>query len=423
VTAERHYFESQQAFDQDGMPSETALVDCCLGLVVIERETSTIRMTHFTLQEYFDNHRDALFPSGHTTIAKACLTYLAFEHTSDLEEIESSSPLIEYIGRNMGHHLRKGSDTTTDEMVRNLLNDENKFSILNTFLGRLISPYHPQTTIFKLLPLHWVAFFGVFSITQSILEATDDINVTEAYKKMTPLALAAKNGHEAIIKLLVNTPDVDLNSRDEYDRTPLALAVENGREAIVKVLVDTPGVDLNSKGQLGRTPLALAAKNGHEAVVKLLVSTPGVGLNSRDKGDRTPFAWAASNGHEAIIKVLVDTPGVDLNSKGQLGRTPLALAAKDGHEAIIKLLVNTPGIDINSKDKDDRTPLALAVEKGREAIVKLLVSTPGVDLNSRDKFGQTALSCAEFRDYDAIVRMLQSALDRHRSTDFIVAAT
>jgi hypothetical protein len=50
------------AFNPAGMPSESALVDCCLGLVVIERETSTIRLTHFTLQEYFDDHREFLNP-------------------------------------------------------------------------------------------------------------------------------------------------------------------------------------------------------------------------------------------------------------------------------------------------------------------------------------------------------------------------
>src|ERR1700748_3101182 len=109
------------AFDEDGMPSETALVDCCLGLVVIERETSTIRLTHFTLQEYFNNHQGALLSSGHTIIAKTCLTYLNFNHTSDLKIIEESSPFIEYVGSNVGHHLRKGSDGTTDKRILDLL--------------------------------------------------------------------------------------------------------------------------------------------------------------------------------------------------------------------------------------------------------------------------------------------------------------
>jgi ankyrin repeat protein len=118
----------------------------------------------------------------------------------------------------------------------------------------------------------------------------------------------------------------------------------------------------------------------------------------------------------------VNTPGVVLNSRDKRGQTPLALAVENDCEAIVKMLVNTPGVDLNSKDFS-QTPLALAVEKGHEAIVKLLVNTPGVDLNSRDKFGRTPLYWAEFHDYDAIVRILQSALDSHRSTDFIVAAS
>jgi membrane-associated phospholipid phosphatase len=68
------------ALVEDGIPPEETLLECCLGLVVIERETSTIRFAHFTLQEYLDQHWRELFPSGHSTVASTCLTYLNFEH-------------------------------------------------------------------------------------------------------------------------------------------------------------------------------------------------------------------------------------------------------------------------------------------------------------------------------------------------------
>jgi hypothetical protein len=43
-------------FDTEGITSEKSLVEYCLGLVVVEAETSTIRLTHFTLQEYLEKH-------------------------------------------------------------------------------------------------------------------------------------------------------------------------------------------------------------------------------------------------------------------------------------------------------------------------------------------------------------------------------
>lgn len=51
----------------------------------------------------------------------------------------------------------------------------------------------------------------------------------------TPLCWAAENGHEAFIKLLLNTGEVDADSKDEAGWTPLALAVREGHEAVVKL--------------------------------------------------------------------------------------------------------------------------------------------------------------------------------------------
>jgi ankyrin repeat protein len=48
------------------------------------------------------------------------------------------------------------------------------------------------------------------------------------------------------------------------------LAAGSGHEAVVKQLLATKRVDLNSKNKAGRTPLWWAAKNAHEEVVKLL---------------------------------------------------------------------------------------------------------------------------------------------------------
>jgi ankyrin repeat protein len=56
---------------------------------------------------------------------------------------------------------------------------------------------------------------------------------------------------------------------------PLWWAAENGHEAVVKLLLDKDGVDPDSKGGNGETPLWWAAANGHEAVVKLLLNKEG----------------------------------------------------------------------------------------------------------------------------------------------------
>ncbi|KAL7783395.1 ankyrin repeat-containing domain protein [Trichoderma afarasin] len=87
-------------------------------------------------------------------------------------------------------------------------------------------------------------------------------------------------------------------------RTPLSWAAKNGHETVVKLLLEQ-GAEIDSQDNGGQTPLSLAAENGHETVVGLLLEK-GAKAESMDKRDRTPLSLATKNGHEAIAKLLAN---------------------------------------------------------------------------------------------------------------------
>ena len=73
----------------DNVPSIRTLLACCQEPVVLDKQASTARLIHFTLQEYLLTHSE-LFGSAHLTIAEICLTYLNLQQVKAL----STSPSL-----------------------------------------------------------------------------------------------------------------------------------------------------------------------------------------------------------------------------------------------------------------------------------------------------------------------------------------
>ncbi|KAI9867970.1 MAG: hypothetical protein M1813_007792 [Trichoglossum hirsutum] len=217
----------------------------------------------------------------------------------------------------------------------------------------------------------------------------------------TPLSYAARSGHEAVVKLLLEK-GAQLESKDQDSQTPLSWAAENGHEAVVKLLLEK-GAQLESKDKYDQTPLLYAAENGHEAVVKLLLEKSAQ-LESKNKDDQTSLLYAAQSGHEAVVKLLLEK-GAQLESKDYISQTPLLYAARSGHEAVVKLLLEK-GAQLESKDKNGQTPLLYAARSGHEAVVKLLLEK-GAQLESKNKYSQTPLLYAARNGHKAVVKLLE----------------
>ena len=98
-------------------------------------------------------------------------------------------------------------------------------------------------------------------------------------------------------------------------------------DTLVKVLLKSGKIDVDSRNECGQTLLSWAIKEGHEATINILLDE-GADLESRDSYGRTPLSWAAEKGHKAFINMLLEK-GADLESRDSYGWTPLSWAARN----------------------------------------------------------------------------------------------
>ncbi|KAK3986791.1 ankyrin repeat domain-containing protein 17 [Cladorrhinum sp. PSN332] len=352
---------------------------------------------------------------AHFRFSNICMRYLEMEEISRSNVYENANfPFLRYATTSWVSHIQQcdAESTRPEDFLELFYWPSNTLMELWVHAYRALDPFHldcpnPGTSL-----LHVASRHRLLRLLTAILKRGNqismDINTRDGWG-WTPLSLAANEGHEAIVKLLLGTGKVDIDAKDEQGRTTLSLAAERGREAIVKLLLGTNKIDVDPKDEYGRTPLSLAADEGHKAIVKLLLGTNKIDVNLKDKYGRTPLLLAAGHGYEGIVKLLLGTGKVNIDAKEKHGMTPLSLAADRGHEAIVKLLLGTNKVDIDAKDKYGRTPLWLAALRGNEAIVKLLLDTGEVNINTKNRRGETPQLVAAKYGYKDIVKLFIDA--------------
>ena len=403
--------------DEEAIPEEALIVSVSAGLVTIDPESETIRLVHFTVEEYFRNLKHRWFPRAHSQIAEICLTYLSFDvfesgECSLDEEYEArlnKHCLLEYAATNWGLHASRAEDAIGDVALTFLL-DKRKPSCAS----QILMNSGPRSRWLKYAPvgftgMHLAAYIGLASLAERCLEAELAVNPKDSNGR-TPLSRAAAEGHTAVVKLLLERDDVEADCQDEYASTPLSWAAGNGHTAIVKLLLDRDDVVADSQDIDARTPLSWAAEEGEEAVVKLLLNRDDVIADCQDKEGRTPLSFAAERGREAVVKLLLDRDDVIADCRDKRGQTPLSWAAEKGHTVVVKLLLDRDDVAADFRDNIGRTPLSWAAGNGEEAVVKLLLDRDDVVADSKDSKGHTPLDHAIKRGYEGTIKLLKQKL-------------
>ncbi|RMI97935.1 hypothetical protein CDV36_016175 [Fusarium kuroshium] len=123
--------------------------------------------------------------------------------------------------------------------------------------------------------LHVAEYESMFGL----LMATSNFDIHLRNSGVTLLWLATRNGHDSLLKLLLDTGKADVNVRDNASLTLLVIATMKRDENIVKLLLSKGEVDVNLTDNYGRTPLYWAASTGRQGVVDLLLATGKADVN------------------------------------------------------------------------------------------------------------------------------------------------
>ncbi len=134
---------------------------------------------------------------------------------------------------------------------------------------------------------------------------------------MTALSLAARDGHEGIVRVLLE------HKADANRGYPLLFAMDKGRINIVKILIEA-GADPNEADNFGHSALMEAAMLGYTQTVRLLLKA-GADINHADHEGNTALIWAATRGYIDIVKMLIER-GADINHTNDGGNDALILS-------------------------------------------------------------------------------------------------
>ncbi|CAG8948004.1 unnamed protein product [Penicillium salamii] len=404
--------------DRDNIPVIKDMVSVCVGLVTVDMESDSIRLVHYTTQDYFETNQGSWFTDAEPMLAKTCLTYLCFDvfdsgvcrSYTELRDRRLHHALYTYSAKNWGLHAR-GTEIESARLIHEFLGntrkvDENGVEAFNPRAIRglhLAAHFGLSETVDHLLkseqspdvtdsdgytPLHWALGSHQIIVAQKLLDKGANLECRDPQKERTPLSLAAEDGFVDIIELLLNN-GADLESRDKTGRTVLSRAVKGGFMDAIELLIKS-GANLESRDQSGRTPLSWVVENRHPIAILLLLENLA-DLESRDETGRTPLSRAAENGDLDAMKLLLEN-GANTESRDKTGRTPLSWTAEYGFGVTIELLINN-GANLESRDKSGRTPLSWTSENRYLDPIKLLLNN-GADLESRDETGRTPLSRA-----------------------------
>jgi ankyrin repeat protein len=361
--------------DPDNFPDIDDVVSACAGLVTINEGDEIIRLVHYTTQEYLERNQQRWFPDAQVMITEVCTTYLAFEpfsgsrrmheqgvipsptySTQYLDTAISKYTFHGYAATEWGHHARLAPNAHSHVM-----------NFLERPLNVLASHMRSQPSYRKVISVHAVhvaAEFGLVAPLAKYLEQSLDPDNLAVYhdsrpwqrskESITPLLVAARYGHENIVKVLLEH-GADANYTSEHQNNAWVYAKLNKQNNIIDLLIKHGA---NAEQQIA---LHEAAERGDLARIEELIQSKYARIDALNGRCETPLIIAARSGHRNIADCLLKA-GANLEMRDYHGHTPILAATRSSHPKMVELLL-TAGANLHEQGSVSSIDLSYRVDQ------------------------------------------------------------
>lgn len=258
--------------------------------------------------------------------------------------------------------------------------------VINEFIKHGINPSVLNRD--GLAAIHLAAQNDKANVIETMAQLNCDINIPTRDDQLTPLHMAAEQGHVESIKQL-HVEGAYLDAVSIYGETPLHLAIQSGHLPVIKELIER-GAALDAVTHYGDNPIHLAIKYVQSSSVLDKLTQSVDDLSRVDCDGLTPVHLAAKYGQLETLRffklLLINHVDRDNSQLWRLydsqGNSPLHLAALHHHTLAAKWLLQNDLQLIDNTNNQGQKPLDLAQDA---AMIKLL------EASQSSQQGQTPL--------------------------------
>jgi len=234
--------------------------------------------------------------------------------------------------------------------------------------------------------------------------------VRENHDGLTPLALAAKAGHEDVVQVLVSPVAIPFYPPTTYSKLLQHCAGSRAKASVLQTISEA--FDESEESRLGWGEILSSACIGLDAAVVTLALSKGATLpTTTTLSDGTivnPFHHVISKEKHEIVNFLLDgKAGADLMATDSRGHNALHIASRPEDKSTLTILYGSRNkaqtalallryrAPLNHRSSRDagNTALHLAASTGDPSLVSVLTRN-GASANIRNKHGATPLHTA-----------------------------